>query len=289
MPGENAAAVRRLFELSRELGYVSVLRTMQAEGWPAPTAAGWTKSTIETLLVNKRYTGQAVFGGVSLRFDPIVSQELFDQVQAARSLRNRESAPKGELLLWTGHLRCVHCGGAVGRHRISARGYTYIYYRCWRASTVPPQPKCDNGRNWPIADADEQWWAFLLDTLADPARLPDLLPPVVQPARLPPPARVSELEDAIGRAWQPFAAGKVSAEVAERLAAPYVAELERLKQEYTPAPLPSTPDYAELSAGLLQAARTALTFEDRRSLLDALDVRLYIGPEGVERVSLQLM
>jgi DNA invertase Pin-like site-specific DNA recombinase len=289
VPGEHAAAVRRVFELSQAQGYVSTLRTMQAEGWAAPTAAGWTKSTIEVLLTNARYTGKAVFAGVTLHFDPIIAPEVFEQLQAARTLRSRESAPKGEILLWSGHLRCSVCGGALGRHRISGGGRSYMYYRCWRAAEKAPAATCTNGKRWPLLATDEAWWALLTETLSDPARLPGLLPPFVPPASAPPPARVSELEEAIGRAWQPFAAGKVSSDVAERLAAPYVAELARLKQEYTPAPAPPPPDYTELSASLLQAARQAETFEERRSLLDALDVRLYVGPEGIERVSLRVL
>ena len=288
VPGEHAPAVRRLFDLSVQHGYVEVLRTMQAEGWAAPTEKGWTKSTIEVLLPNLRYTGVASFGGVGLHFDPIIQPEQFALVQAARALRNREAAPKGVLLLWSGHLRCVSCGAAIGRHVIHMKGRpNYVYYRCWRADNRPPEPGCENTRRWPVDAADEAWWAVFVAALSDPARLPDLLPPVIAPASTPPPAQVGELEEAIGRAWAPYAAGKVSAEVSERLAAPYVAELARLKLEYAPAPaLPET-DYAELSVELLHTARMALSSEDRRSLLDLLSVRLYIGLDGVQRVTLR--
>lgn len=204
-------------------------------------------------------------------------------------MRKRETGPKGETLLWSGHLRCLHCGGALGRHRISSRGYTYLYYRCWRAENTPPTPSCENGRRWPVVATDAAWWQLLVDTLADPARWPELLPPVAAPASSPPPAQVGELEDAIARAWEPYAAGKVSLEMAERLAAPYVAELARLREEYAPAPAAPARDFTALSAELHAAALKAGTTEERRELLALLNVRLYIGLEGVERVSAQVV
>ena len=110
VPGEHAPAVRRLFELSEKQGYVQTLRTMIAEGWPAPTPAGWSKSTVETLLSNPRYTGRAVFSGITLHWEPIIPPEQYERLTAARAIRRRESVPKGHQLLWSGHLRCTVCG-----------------------------------------------------------------------------------------------------------------------------------------------------------------------------------
>ncbi|WP_407569924.1 hypothetical protein [Deinococcus altitudinis] len=44
----------------------------------------------------------------------------------SRRWRSRERVPKGEILLWSGHLRCAVCGGAVGRHRIGGNGRSYL-------------------------------------------------------------------------------------------------------------------------------------------------------------------
>ncbi len=95
----------------------------------------------------------------------------------------------------------------------------------------------------------------------------------------PPPARVEELEAAIARAWEPYAAGKVGEAVAERLAAPYVTELAALRAEYA-TPTPPTPDYAATAEGLRVALPGTVSEVDKRELLQALDVRLYLGGEA---------
>lgn len=121
---------------------------------------------------------------------------------------------------------------------------------------------------------------------------PDLLeqivgaPEPVSPG--PPPARVAELEAAIARSWEPFAAGKVPQGVAERLAAPYVAELDALRAEYAPQPSPPRASSTALAARLGRALVQTHTLETRRELLAALNVRLYIGPDGPERLTLDI-
>lgn len=284
-----AAAVRRVFELSEAWGETRVLRAMREEGWPAPTAAGWTIRTVKNVLKNERYTGRAVFQGLTLEFPAIVPREQWQAVQERRSLRRRESGPRDTSLLWSGHVRCAVCGSAIGRDGAVTRYGRYIYYRCWRARRGHAQrlgqTPCSNTASWPPQAADEAWWSYLTAALSDPRHLPSILPPLAPPVPTPPPARVAELEAAIARAWEPYAAGKVPLEVAERLAAPYVAELERLRAEYAPAPAPEPPDYRQLAAQFVAALHAATGLEQRRGLLALLDVRLYVGPRGPERLS----
>ena len=99
------------------------------------------------------------------------------------------------------------------------------------------------------------------------------------------PARVAELEASIARAWEPYAAGKISQSVAERLAAPYVQELERLNAEYAPQPIPFGPDYAVMAQHFRARLHAVTDPQERRELLGLLEVRLHVGPDGPERVT----
>jgi DNA invertase Pin-like site-specific DNA recombinase len=285
-----APAVRRLYDLSETQGQTKALHLMRSEGWPAPTSAGWTVSTVGKILRNERYTGRVVFAGIGLEFEPVISRDQWERVQALRATRKRESGPRDQSLLWAGHARCAVCGSAVGRDQFKTAYNQYVYYRCWKSRRAAVLREggvvCGNGHAWAAGKADIDWWAYLLEQVGSPALLPALLPPQVQPMSQPPPARVAELEEAIARAWEPYAAGKITQAIAERLAAPYLAELERLQVEYTPAPPAPEPDYHRLSQRLAEQARRASTLTDRREFLSVLDVRLYLGPNGPERLSI---
>jgi len=118
---------------------------------------------------------------------------------------------------------------------------------------------------------------------------PDLLAEIVAPPAAPQSSlienRITELQKAIERAWEPYVAGKISQEMAERLADQYVKELERLRQGHLPeAPAP-TPAYDDLAQRFAGAVAGAIAFEDQRALLRLLDVRIYIGPDGPERLT----
>ncbi|MFC4426291.1 recombinase family protein [Deinococcus navajonensis] len=288
---ETAPAVRRVFELSESQGQTKVLYVMREEGWPAPTVAGWTIRTVSNILNNERYTGRALFQGITLDFDPIIERDQWERVQARRSSRKRESGPRDTSLLWAGHARCSCCGSAVGRDGTVTASGSYIYYRCWKARKTATlregRELCPNSRGWSTKEADAAWWAWVADQITDPATLQGVLPPPPPQEVHIPPARLAELEAAIARAWEPFAAGKVTQAVAERLAAPYNVELERLKAEYAPAPEPEPMDYAELAADFGTAMQGAQSLEERRELLALLNVRLYVGPDGPERLTLE--
>lgn len=285
-----APAIQRLYELSETQGQTKALYLMREEGWPAPTSAGWTISTVGKILRNERYTGRVVFGGITLDFEPIISRGQWERVQALRATRKRESGPRDTSLLWSGHVRCAVCGSAVGRDQFKVGDRQYLYYRCWksrRASVLREGGTvCENSHAWPVAAAEGDWWTWLVEQVSSPALLPDLLPPELPPVSQPPPARVAELEEAIARAWEPYAAGKVTQTIAERLAAPYTAELDRLRAEYAPSAPAPAPDYAYLAARLALEVQRASSFEDRRELLALLDARLYVGADGPQRLTI---
>lgn len=290
VPDENAAAVRRCADLSETFGGTVTARTMRQEGWPAPTPAGWTLRTVANVISNERYTGRAVFQGITLDYEPIIPREQWERLQGKRKLRKRESGPRDTSLLWSGHVRCAECGGAIGRVVIRTPYASYTYYRCWRSKRADAirhgMTPCEHRRNYPAAEADIQWWAYLAGSLTDPACLPDVIPVPAPPAPGIPPLRLAELEAHIARAWEPYAAGKVTQAVAERLAAPYMQELERLKAEYAPKPAAPAPDLATLAAQFASAMQNVSSFDEQRELLDILEVRLYVGPDGPVRVTI---
>lgn len=279
-----APAIRRLAELSEDHGSTRVAALMQAEGWPTPAGGPWTPTTVKNLLKNERYSGRAVFQGITLNFEPIIPRDQWERLQGKRALRKFESGPRSTELLWAGHVRCAECGGALGRDATRTPYGRYIYYRCWRSKRSEAlrlgQTPCTHTRNHRPDQVEEEWWAYLVAALTSPERLPDVIPKPVSPTLAPPPARVAELEANIARAWEPFAAGKISQSIAERLAAPYVQELERLQAEYAPKPIPIGPDY-DLMAEQFRAHLHGVTDPAaRRELLGILEVRLHVGPEG---------
>ncbi|GAA3997329.1 hypothetical protein GCM10022631_04870 [Deinococcus rubellus] len=105
----------------------------------------------------------------------------------------------------------------------------------------------------------------------------------------PPPARVAELEEAVARAWEPFAAGKYSMQMAERLAAPFQAQLDTLRAEYAPArTAPVAPDLSAHAAHFALALSAELDMSQKRRLMTAVNARFYIGPDGLERLTVDL-
>lgn len=109
-----------------------------------PEGCSFSKDTITAMLTNPTYSGWVTrtAGGSSNRsvaadrvigrHEPIVDQDLFDRVQAARKARSPERLNKAqhEQMKGTyplaGLLVCAHCGGSL-RVQSQARG---TYYRC---------------------------------------------------------------------------------------------------------------------------------------------------------------
>lgn len=293
---EYAAAVRRVFELAETLGKGSVAAQMRSEGWPVKSkgtvvSAEWTPRGVDNVLKNERYTGRAVFQGIEITYEPIITPEQFQRVQERVQRRRVARASRSaQPRLWSGHVRCAECGSAIGASRgKNGDGREYAYYRCWRAkrshTLLGSAGGCTHSTCYRVDRVEDEWWEVLAAQLADPARLPSILPPEVPVASGPPLARVAELEASIARAWEPFAAGKISQQIAERLAAPYQQQLDQLRAEYAPQPT-EPPDYVALAAEFAAALAGADQEAERRELLDLLDVQLYLGPQGPVRVQI---
>lgn len=130
---QRADLVRRAFELYATGNYslkqlVSQARsaglTFRKSGRPV------NKATIHGMLRNLIYTGDFIWDGKEYKgiHEPIVSRELWDQVQAVLNKRysNRYRPTKHELA-FSGLIRCGHCGCAVVGE---IKKNKYVYYHC---------------------------------------------------------------------------------------------------------------------------------------------------------------
>ena len=64
VPGtpEQVAALKRIFRLSKTMGYAAVADVLNREGIPGPRGNGWCGSTVRSILLNTAYTGIVEFG-----------------------------------------------------------------------------------------------------------------------------------------------------------------------------------------------------------------------------------
>lgn len=99
---------------------------------------------VRHMLTNRRYLGEYRFKDIIIpnAFEPIVPQDLFDDVQR-RIVKNKAGAAKHkakQLYLLTDKLFCGKCGGKmVGECGRGKKGTTYYYYKCADAK----RSKCD--------------------------------------------------------------------------------------------------------------------------------------------------
>ncbi|MGY2895320.1 hypothetical protein [Deinococcus sp. UYEF24] len=76
--------------------------------------------------------------------------------------------------------------------------------------------------------------------------------------------------------------------MAERLAAPHVAELAKLPAEAQAQPAVDRRDFYARAAEFQGLLADSESLEEQRTLLNALSIRFYVGPEGVRRIALEI-
>lgn len=138
---EQAAGVVRLFELySQGLGYARIANQLDAEGFPPPKSGHWKAEALPQMLENVHYIGKVrwqarkavirVEDGQVIKSRPrnndclvfegkhpaIVSQELWDAVQAIRGKITRNTTKK-ELSNPLAGLMWCSCGRAMQQHK----------------------------------------------------------------------------------------------------------------------------------------------------------------------------
>ena len=145
---EQAAAVNRLFELySQGLGYARIARQLDEEKFPSPRGGHWKAEALPQMLENVHYIGKVrwqarkavlrVEDGKVIKSRPrndnhlvfegkhsaIISQELWDAVQAIRGRITRNTTKK-ELTNPLAGLMWCSCGRAMTYHKYVNRDGT---------------------------------------------------------------------------------------------------------------------------------------------------------------------
>jgi DNA invertase Pin-like site-specific DNA recombinase len=104
------------------------------------TGAPVPKSTVHKILRNRIYSGDFDFDGVTYKgnYEPIVSRELWEQVQSVLGGRGaRKTRKVKQDLAFSGLITCGHCGCALVGDIKKDR---YRYYRCSHNKGNCPEP-----------------------------------------------------------------------------------------------------------------------------------------------------
>lgn len=139
-----ASVVQEIFtRIAAGETYAEIARDLNARGLKTASGAKWGRSSFHTIVHNERYKGIYLFGDVRTEggIPRIISDELYDKVQAVLKMKKTKSAPvkKGEYLL-TGKLFCGECKSPmVGTSGTSKNGELHYYYACRKRMT---EKKC---------------------------------------------------------------------------------------------------------------------------------------------------
>lgn len=132
-----APHVLRAFQMIDEgLMQKDVIEYFNSAGLKTTKGNPFTKSSMATLLTNRKYIGEYRYRDIVLpdTITPIVPEDLFERVQLR--LAENQHAKGGHAramvdFLLTGKLRCGHCGSPmVGDSGTSRNGKTHYYYSC---------------------------------------------------------------------------------------------------------------------------------------------------------------
>ena len=150
-PSEDAECVRLMFELyaTRQHSYTSLADELNARGyrssdWQTGRRGRFGRETVRTILMNRAYIGEVSAGGTRYkgRHQPLVSQELFSQVEEIRNERTyQHGSPVRACRGWLiSLLYCTGCGGKYW-HTYGSNDNRGRYYICGgvsrRECTIP--------------------------------------------------------------------------------------------------------------------------------------------------------
>ncbi len=122
---ERAPIVRRIFEMyaSGEHSLITLRKAIFNE-----LGLRLARSYFETILKNRFYLGYFIWQGLEYKgtHEPLISTQLFDQVQDVFAGRNKPKHRK-HAFAFAGLLKCAHDGCTVTAERQKGK---YVYYRC---------------------------------------------------------------------------------------------------------------------------------------------------------------
>ena len=145
---KKAPIIRKAFEMYA-LGterYEDIARFLFENGITTGATRGWTKGggrflkreQIAFLLSNPFYIGRFRYAGEMYdgTHTPVVSKELFDQVQKVLKARSNKNRPPGnDPQVYCGLLSCSECGCSITaeekvKHQQNGNMHRYVYYHC---------------------------------------------------------------------------------------------------------------------------------------------------------------
>ncbi len=135
-----APLARQMFEAYASGSYnLPQLRALVAS-WGLVTRSGKPPvlASVKRLLMNQFYVGLFRYNGELHEgsHEPLISRELFEQVQQVMARRGRAHAKRKHLFPFVGLLRCGECGGAITAERQKG----HHYYRCTKKKRPCHQP-----------------------------------------------------------------------------------------------------------------------------------------------------
>ncbi|MBN2854433.1 recombinase family protein [Patescibacteria group bacterium] len=140
-----APLIKDAFELYASGNYSLkfLAEVMYDEGLKTPSGKMIPKNTLHSMLTNPFYTGQIIWNKKVYpgNHEPVVSQELFDQVQLRIRRKLSASQFKKHLFIFKGNMRCAECGGIISWSQRKGHIYgTCNHYRsCSQNSRVREQ------------------------------------------------------------------------------------------------------------------------------------------------------
>ena len=208
-----APIVQRIFRRFLEgMSITGIAKELNAMGIPNPSAykrsqgmkyrhpAGektdglWPDSTVRRILRNEMYIGNMVQGRsttVSYKIrqcravpkenwirvegthEPIIDRDTFEKVQALFNRNIRKPPKSGEVLLFSGLIRCGHCGRIMTKKTNRHAYGTYHYYRCTTHNKMSPD-KC-TGDSIRVDRIEKAVLVFLQTMVAASVEYDDLL------------------------------------------------------------------------------------------------------------------
>ena len=146
---EEAKIVRRIFEMYRRHGLVSIAKQLNDEGLRTRSGSLWSIHVLAYLLKNPVYIGKLRYryrlasgkkqnpddmmvydGG----HEPIIPKELWEEVQRKNEERQRKAKADTSEYPFSGILVCGRCGKPMHGFRYPSRKRDryYYYYRCYK-------------------------------------------------------------------------------------------------------------------------------------------------------------
>ena len=120
------------------------IKTGATRGWSKGGGKPLKRDQISFLLSNPFYYGHFKYSGEMYegKHTPIVSKELFDNVQKVLALRSRShKKSENEPQAFCGLLKCSECGCSITaeektKHQKNGKVHKYVYYRCTKKRGV---------------------------------------------------------------------------------------------------------------------------------------------------------